>query len=70
MVKGVEDAGGFSIPRPLEGEECRAFLDAKCAELDVRPAAPARVCRSAAARSRVRLASLYLQRRRSSIRPN
>jgi len=38
MVKGVEDAGGFSIPRPLEGEEARAFLDAKCAELDVRAA--------------------------------
>ena len=40
MVEGVEEAGNFKIPLPYEGEECRAFLDKKCAELEVECKAP------------------------------
>lgn len=36
MVAGVEEAGGFTIPKPLESDEARAFLDATCARLEVR----------------------------------
>lgn len=35
MVKGIEERGGFTIPQPLGSDECTAFLDAKCVELDV-----------------------------------
>ena len=40
MVGGVEERGGFKIPMPLESDECNAFLDAKCAELEVEVPAP------------------------------
>lgn len=40
MVSGIEERGGFTIPRPLESEECRAFLDAKVAELGIECPAP------------------------------
>lgn len=33
LVKGVEDAGGFTIPRPLDGPEAFSFLRTKCQEL-------------------------------------
>ena len=38
----VEKRGGFTVPRPLDGEECRAFLVAKCTELELgaEPAGP------------------------------
>ncbi len=40
MMDGVEQAGGFKIPRPLESEEARIFLDKKCVELNVQCKAP------------------------------
>jgi hypothetical protein len=36
MLDGLEEAGGFKIPLPLESEECRAFLDRVCVEHNVR----------------------------------
>ena len=36
MLDGLEEAGGFKIPLPLESEECRAFLDKVCKENEVR----------------------------------
>ena len=36
MLDGLEEAGGFKIPLPLESEECRAFLDRVCVEHEVR----------------------------------
>eukprot|EP00474_Spongospora_subterranea_P008629 CRZ09087.1 hypothetical protein [Spongospora subterranea] len=35
MVAGVEESGGFKIPRPLESVEANEFLQAKCAELEL-----------------------------------
>lgn len=35
MVSGIEEAGKFTIPQPLESDECNAFLVAKCIELDI-----------------------------------
>ncbi len=35
MVKTIEARGGFTLPRPLHGEECRQFLIAKCTELEL-----------------------------------
>lgn len=40
MVKGVEDAGGFTIPRPLDSEECLQFLIDKCRELEIKCSPP------------------------------
>jgi lysyl-tRNA synthetase, class II len=40
MVKGVEDEGGFKIPRPLDGEEALRFMDEKCREFGIECAAP------------------------------
>ena len=40
MVGGVEERGGFKIPMPLDSDECNAFLDAKCTELEVEVPAP------------------------------
>jgi lysyl-tRNA synthetase class 2 len=35
MVSTIEQRGGFTVPRPLDGEACRAFLVAKCTELEL-----------------------------------
>lgn len=35
MVEGVEEAGGFKIPQPLESDECNEFLQNKCHELGI-----------------------------------
>jgi len=40
LLEGIEEAGGFKIPRPLESDECRAFLDDTCKRLDVVCGAP------------------------------
>ena len=40
LYKGVEEAGGFKIPTPLDSEEARLFLDAKCEELDIGCSSP------------------------------
>jgi len=35
MVEELEKRGKFKIPRPLDSDECAAFLKAKCEELEV-----------------------------------
>jgi lysyl-tRNA synthetase class 2 len=40
MVEGVEEAGGFKIPRPLTGPAALAFLDAKVVELGLECPSP------------------------------
>lgn len=40
MVSSVEEFGGFTIPKPLESDECHNFLLNKCAELQVECADP------------------------------
>lgn len=35
MISGIEEAGGFTIPRPLDSDATREFLDNKCKEVDV-----------------------------------
>ena len=44
MVEGVESAGGFEIPRPLDSDEALQFLLAKCGELGLNLPANARNC--------------------------
>ncbi len=40
MVSGLEEKLGIEIPRPLESEEARKFLDATCEKLGVKCSAP------------------------------
>mgnify|MGYP004199399565 CR=1 FL=1 len=35
MIETIEKRGNFTLPRPLDGEECRQFLMAKCTELEL-----------------------------------
>jgi lysyl-tRNA synthetase class 2 len=35
MVATIEKRGNFTVPRPLDGEECRQFLINKCTELEL-----------------------------------
>ncbi len=36
LIEGIEEAGGFKVPRPLESDETRAFLDETCKRFGVR----------------------------------
>ena len=40
MVEAVEEALGTTIPRPLDGPEALAFLDARCVDLEIACGAP------------------------------
>jgi lysyl-tRNA synthetase class 2 len=40
MLEGLEEAGGFKIPLPLESDECQAFLDRVCVDHGVACAEP------------------------------
>ena len=38
LIQGIEEAGGFKVPLPLESTETRDFLDATCKRFGVRAA--------------------------------
>lgn len=39
-IEELEKQGGFKVPMPLESDECHAFLEAKCKELDIEVTPP------------------------------